>query len=242
MDVRSVPSTVITESTSVAEIAAAMPASVRVFQRHGIDFCCGGKKPLGLVCEEQGLSFSEVTNAIEQAAVVAIAEPQDWTRAPLHVLVDHIVSTYHDVLREELPRLETMAARVLRVHGPREPRVLGRIEAIVAELSSDLNEHMRKEELVLFPMIRAIEEKSATGGLRISAPIRVMEWEHDRAGELLAKLKSITSGFDAPRWACETVRALYRGLEELEGSMHMHVHLENNVLFSRAVRLEAEAA
>lgn len=231
----------ITESTSVAEIAASLPASVRVFQRHGVDFCCGGKKPLGVVCEEQGLSFAELAEAIERAAAIPALDPQDWTGAPLHLLIDHIVSTYHDVLREELPRLETLAARVLRVHGGREPGRLGRIEAIVAELSADLNEHMRKEELVLFRMIRAIEAKSVTGGRGISAPIRVMEWEHDRAGELLAELRSITGGFEAPRWACETLRALYHGLAELEASMHMHVHLENNVLFPRALQLASGA-
>ena len=233
----------ITETTSVAEVAAAMPASVRVFQRHGVDFCCGGKKPLGVVCEEQGLSFAELADAIERAAATHTHESRDWTGVPLHILIDHIVTTYHDVLREELPRLETLAARVLRVHGGREPRLLGRIEAIVAELSADLSEHMRKEELVLFRMIRAIEATAATtGGLAISTPIRVMEREHDRAGELLAELRAITGGYDAPRWACETLRALYHGLEALEESMQMHVHLENNVLFPRAVRLAAETA
>ena len=232
----------ITESTSVAEVAAALPASVRVFQRHGVDFCCGGKKPLGVVCEEQGLSFAELADAIERAAAAPAVAPQDWTRAPLHVLIDHIVTTYHDSLREDLPRLETLAARVLRVHGGREPRLLGRIEAIVAELSTDLNEHMRKEELVLFPMIRAVEAKSAATGPGIAAPIRVMEWEHDRAGELLAELGTITSGYDAPRWACETLRALFHGLEQLEAAMHVHVHLENNVLFPRALQLASEAA
>jgi regulator of cell morphogenesis and NO signaling len=230
----------ITERTTVAEIAAALPASVRVFQRYGVDFCCGGKKPLSVVCEEQGLLFDNVTSAIEQAAAGPPVEAREWTREPLHVLIDHIVSTYHDVLREELPRLETMAARVLRVHGGRDPRVLGRIEAIVAELSADLNEHMRKEELVLFRMIRAIEQKPGSAGIR--APLRVMEWEHDRAGELLAELRSLTGGFEAPRWACDTLRALYHGLQELDASMHVHVHLENNVLFPRALRLSDATA
>jgi regulator of cell morphogenesis and NO signaling len=230
----------ITESTSVAEIATALPASVRIFQRHGVDFCCGGKKPLGVVCEEQGLSFADLATAIEAAA----AEPaptQDWTSAPLHSLVDHIVATYHDALREELPRLETMASRVVRVHGGRDPQVLPRIEAIVRELSTDLNAHMRKEELVLFPTIREIEQGSAARRPTISAPIRVMEWEHDRAGELLTELRSLTEGFEAPGWACQTLRALYHGLAELEASMHVHVHLENNVLFPRALRLGADA-
>jgi regulator of cell morphogenesis and NO signaling len=231
----------ISENTSVAEIAAAVPASVRIFQRHGVDFCCGGKKPLGVVCEEQGLSFDELSRAIE-AADVEPGETRDWTNAPLHELIDHIVSSYHDDLREELPRLETMAARVLRVHGGREPRFLGCIDAIVAELSADLNEHMRKEELVLFPAICAIERGPTSAGKTIAAPIRVMEWEHDRAGELLAELRSVTGGFAAPEWACQTLRALYHGLQELEASMHVHVHLENNLLFPRALKLAAEAA
>ena len=233
---------IITESTPVAEIAAALPASVRVFQRLGVDFCCGGKRPLGVVCEEHGLLFADVASAIQEAAAVPAAEPQDWTCAPLHVLIDHIVATYHDALREELPRIETMASRVVRVHGGREPRVLGRIESIVGELSADLNEHMRKEELVLFPTIWAIERGAATGAIPLSMPIRVMEWEHDRAGELLAELRRITGGYVAPEWACQTLRALYHGLEELEASMHVHVHLENNVLFPRALRLVADAA
>ena len=232
----------ITENTSVAEIAAALPASVRIFQRHGVDFCCGGKKPLGLVCEEQGLSFADVASAIEAAAASPVAEEHDWARAPLHVLIDHIISTYHDALREELPRLETMASRVLSAHGGREPGIFGRIDAIVRELSADLNEHMNKEELVLFPAIWAMERGVTDGARPVSAPIRVMEREHDRAGELLADLRRITDGYVAPQWACQTLRALYHGLGELEASMHVHVHLENNVLFPRALQLVAAVA
>jgi regulator of cell morphogenesis and NO signaling len=232
----------ITESTSVAEIASTLPASVRIFQRYGVDFCCGGKKPLGIVCEEQGLSFADLSGAIEAAAASPVAEEHDWTRAPLHVLIDHIISTYHDALREELPRLETMASRVLSVHGGREPRVFGRIDAIVRELSADLNDHMRKEELILFPTIWAMEKGVTDGARSVSAPIHIMEREHDRAGELIAELRRITGGYAAPEWACQTLRALYHGLGELEASMHVHVHLENNVLFPRALQLAADAA
>lgn len=230
----------ITETTTVADIAAGIPSSVRVFQRHGVDFCCGGNKPLAAVCEEQGLSFAELTKAIEATASRTPAD-RDWTEAPLHELIDHIVSTYHDTLREELPRLESMAARVLRVHGSKAPRLLGRLDAIVGEFSADLNEHMQKEERILFRLIRAAEEGEATS-MPIGAPIRVMEHEHDRAGELLAELRTLTDDFAPPEWACATFRALYQGLEELEASMHVHVHLENNILFPRALRLAPSAA
>lgn len=229
----------ITERTTVAEIAAAIPASVRVFQRHGIDFCCGGKMPLVAACQQHGVAFSEIARAIEAAAAGPAPDERDWNRAPVPELIDHIVATYHDALREELPRLESMAAKVHRVHGPHAP-YLGRLDAIVTELSADLRAHMRKEELVLFPAIRAVDA-GREAGMPISAPISVMEHEHDQAGALLAELRAITEGYVAPEWACETFRALYHGLAELESSMYVHVHLENNVLFPRALATNATA-
>ena len=226
----------ITESTLIADIATDVPSSVRVFQRHGVDFCCGGKKPLAVACDELGLSFADLTREIETAAAGPAATVRDWNTAPLHDLIEHIVATYHEPLREEMPRLEAMAVRVARVHGQKAPRLLDRIEHIVGELSADLTEHMRKEELVLFPAIRDIE-KGASSRVPLDAPIRVMEWEHDRAGELLAELRSLTDGYVPPEWACATARALYQGLAELEASMHVHVHLENNILFPRTLAL-----
>lgn len=222
----------ITENTTIAEIATALPSSVRVFQRHGVDFCCGGKKAIGIVCEEHGLSFEELTGAIVASAADLQPARRDWTREPLSQLIDHIVGAFHDPLREELPRLETMAARVAQVHGA-HASYLARIDAIVGELSADLVAHMQKEERVLFPAIRAIEQGQP---VRIGAPINVMEQEHDHAGELLGELRRITEGYEAPEWACQTFRALYHGLAELEASMHVHVHLENNVLFPRALQ------
>jgi regulator of cell morphogenesis and NO signaling len=230
----------ITETTTVAEIAAAVPSSVRLFQRHGVDFCCGGNRAIGSVCEEHGLSFVEVAAAIE-ASAAATAPDRDWTGEPLHALIEHIVTTYHDRLREELPRLEHMAVKVSDVHGAKAPR-LRQVQDVIGELSADLHDHMRKEERVLFPAICAIDSGTAQGSTWISAPIGVMEQEHDRAGELLAELRRLTEGYVAPEWGCQTLRALYHGLEELEASMHVHVHLENNVLFPRALKLAESAA
>jgi regulator of cell morphogenesis and NO signaling len=129
-----------------------------------------------------------------------------------------------------------MASKVARVHGAKAP-FLGRVDDVVGELSADLSEHMRKEEVVLFPTIRAIERGQHLAGDWVAAPISVMRHEHDRAGELLAELNRLTGGYVAPEWACATFQALYRGLQELEEAMHVHVHLENNVLFPRAVKL-----
>lgn len=227
----------ITEHTFVGDIAAAIPTSVRVFQERGVDFCCGGKKPIGIVCEEQGLSFPDMVAEIEASAAVPAPGQRDWTHEPLHALVDHIIRTYHDPLRRELPRLQAIASKVLEVHGTKLLN-LGRIEEIVGDLSAEMISHMDTEELALFPAICALEEgRSPT--LAMGTPIDAMEREHDRTGRLIAEVRDLTDSYVVPEWSCSTLRALYRELEEIETSMHEHVHLENNVLFPRALRLEA---
>ena len=231
---------VITEHTTVGEIAAAIPSSVRVFQNHNIDFCCGGRTSLAVACRERGVSFAEVALAVEEAATPAGRDDRDWSREPLRVLIDHIVDTYHRPLRDELPRLEAMAAKVAGVHGAKAPH-LSRVKALVSELSDDLTLHMQKEERMLFPAIRAIEDDRQLI-MPITAPIDVMEKEHDRAGELLSELRATTCGYLAPPWACATFRALYQALAELESEMQVHVHLENNLLFPRALQLGRSGA
>lgn len=231
----------ITETTTIADIASALPTSVRVFQRHGIDFCCGGKKPIGAVCREHGLSFADIASAIEALRDTIDSDTRDWSHEPLGSLVAHIVTAYHNPLREELPRLVTMAAKVARVHGGKAGH-LARLEAIVTELSTELLTHMRKEEMVLFPAIDKLARGAAGGLLPIAAPIAVMEHEHDHAGSLLQELRVITEGYEVPDWGCATLRALYQGLADLEAAMHVHVHLENNVLFPRALVMLRERA
>lgn len=225
----------ITENTTVADIAAAVPSSVRVFQRYGIDFCCGGKTPLAVACQERGLPLADLVSAIDVSSVEQ-SDDTDWNTERLHLLIDHIIGTYHVPLHDELPRLEAMAAKVARVHGHRASHLAG-LEATLLKLSNELVVHMRKEEHILFPAIRNMEEGRANPGIRIDAPIAVMEHEHDHAGALLAKLRTMTDGYVAPEWACATLRALYHGLSELEAEMHAHVHLENNILFPRALAL-----
>ena len=228
----------ITEATTVAEIAASVPSSIRVFQSRDIDFCCGGKRPLAEACAEKGLPFTEVVDEIASSAVVHRDITTGWLEAPLDALTDHIVRTYHDALRAELPRLNTMAAKVAKVHGDKEAR-LDRVAATLAALSDELQTHMRKEELMLFPIIDALE-KGGSASMGIASPIAVMEDEHDHAGVLLAELRALTDEYRPPQWGCATMRALYAGLAELEQAMHVHVHLENNILFSRALRLLQE--
>ncbi len=227
----------ITESTTIADVATAQPSSVRVFQQYGIDFCCGGKRPISVVCEEQGLSLAAITAEIDRAPAEPSAEERDWSRLPLREIIDHIISTCHTELRADLPRLETMATRVASVHGRQGPRMLGRLETTLAELAGELNEHMTKEEAVLFPAIRALDQGTWPVPASISKTVQVAEREHDRAGVLFAELRTITQGYTIPEWGCETVRGLYFGLAAMEAATHLHVHLENNVLFLRALDL-----
>jgi regulator of cell morphogenesis and NO signaling len=223
----------ISQETTVAEVASAIPASVPVLQRFGIDFCCGGKRPMSDACREQGLSFTDVAAAIE-AATRTPAEERDWRQEPLHALTAHIVTTYHDRLREDLPRLETLAAKAAHAHAARSS-AFALIRDVISELATGLLDHMRKEELILFPTIEAIEQGDQSRSAWLAQPIAVMEQEHDHAGALLTELRTVTNHYTVPEWGCATVRALYHGLDELESSMHMHVHLENNILFPRAM-------
>jgi regulator of cell morphogenesis and NO signaling len=226
----------ITENSLIADIATGIPSSVRVFQRHGVDFCCGGKRPLKTACDELGLSFARVARDIEASSHHRDSARKDWSAASLQELMHHIVASYHAALREELPRLVTLVEKVARAHGANMPGVLDQIERSVRALSTELFAHMQTEEQVVFPAITAL----VCGGSRDAALLHViaaMESEHEGAGALLADLRTATGGFAPPEWGCATTVALYKGLAELEAEMHLHVHLENNVLFPRALAL-----
>ncbi len=229
---------VITEQTPVADIAAALPSSVRVFEEKGVDFCCGGKKPIGVVCAEHGLSFDELAAAIDQSARTTPSDQRDWTGAPLHELIDHVIRTYHDPLRAGLPRLQAIAGKVAQVHGSRDGH-LARVEEIVDELHDDLLAHIDKEEMVAFPAVRALEHGDRDAAADVALFVEALEQEHDGAGELLAELRRLTGGYAQPEWSCNTFSTLYRELQDLETSLHVHVHLENNILFPRALRQAA---
>jgi regulator of cell morphogenesis and NO signaling len=218
----------LTIETPVGEIASNFPLSTRVFARHNIDFCCGGGAPLQKACEKRGLNANDILDEINKE-LVEINTSTNWNEAPLTDLIEHIVSTYHTALKEELPRLEAMAIRVNHVHGDKDPARLQAIETIFIALKTELLEHMMKEEQILFPMI-------ANGqGAMASGPVSVMEHEHDSAGDALRKLRELTNDFTPPEIACNTWRALWHGLAALEQDTHQHIHLENNILFPRAL-------
>jgi regulator of cell morphogenesis and NO signaling len=229
----------LTPESTVAEIAAAAPATIPVFQQHHIDFCCGGKVALAKACRARSLNVDVVLAELRDALAPAAAEP-NWNTATLTELIRHIQHRYHEPLRRELPRLGDLMQKVVSRHGDHLPEILHPLQRTFERLKVELLGHMAKEDEVLFPGIVALERGAPpvpNVSQWIASPIAMMEAEHDEAGAALSFIRKSTNGFAPPDWACPTFRGLYYGLAQLETDMHVHVHLENNVLFPRAAEL-----
>lgn len=233
----------ITENTKVGELASSVPASVRVFQQYGIDFCCGGGKTLAEACGEKGIPVEGVLAGVETAQRDPDASVEkDWNSATLAQLIDHILEKHHAFLKAEFPRLGVLLAKVIEAHGANHPESLRPLGRLYAGLRQELEQHMGKEENILFPLIQQLEQAHANGGQRIPAmpvdgPINVMEMEHESAGEALRQMRQVTSDYQVPADGCSTYRALLDGLRDMEADLHEHIHLENNILFPRALEL-----
>jgi regulator of cell morphogenesis and NO signaling len=228
-------------STPIGEIVARFPGTGRVLDRAGIDLCCG-EQSLADACQVLGLPAGLLLAELEEELAGAADEPDaDLAAAPLPALCRYIVERFHVPLGEELPRLGRMAERVLEVHGRAYPGVVPELARLFRCLRPALEEHMAKEASVLFPAIEALEGEAPAGpSPGVAALVRTLEAEHDEAGEALGRMRTLTGGFAPPPGACNTFRALYDGLARLESEMHLHVHLENSILFRRAVARERE--
>jgi regulator of cell morphogenesis and NO signaling len=214
-------------STTLAELAVTHPAAARVFRRHRLDFCCGGRRPLEDVCRERQLDPDAILASIA-AEDPLMPEPERWDEAPLPALIAHIVGVYHARLREQLPQLVAMARRVEVRHGDKGSCPRG-LAAHLETMQEAVLDHLRKEEEILFPLI-------ASGlGARAGGPVHVMEVEHEHHGENLQVVRRLTDDLIPPPEACTTWRALYLGLQQLEQELMEHIHLENNILFRRAL-------
>lgn len=213
---------------TVGQLASEQPHAIPVLQRHRLDFCCGGSVPLAQACADRGIDVDELLAEIEAARSTG-PDRTDWTRQPLERLVEHVVARYHRPLDQELPRLGELARKVARVHGATDRR-LPEVRDVLTRLADELFDHMGKEEAILFPWIAGGRGASA------AAPIRVMTAQHDEHAELLRSLRALTDGYEPPAAACASWRALLHGLAALERDLHEHIHLENNLMFPRALR------
>ena len=239
----------INTTQTVREIAVELPGATRIFEKLGIDYCCGGSKPLSEACLAAEVSPETVVALLEDAgkgAPDSIA-PQDWSTAPLADLAAYIVTTHHSFTREELTRLSALLAKVCSVHGGNHPE-LRRIHTIFHELKEELTGHLFKEEQILFPYIENLEAAVGRGESvptpffgTVRKPVRMMMQEHDDAGQALRGLREASSNYQVPADGCISYRTLYQALEDFEKDLHQHIHLENNILFPRAAELEAGA-
>ena len=232
---------------TVREIALEQPHSIRVFEHFGIDYCCGGRKPLAEACIAGNLSVDEVLVALDSAADTAAPSPIHWSHVSLRHLIDHIVETHHAYVKRELPRLAVLAQKVVNRHGDTQAH-LPAIQQAVAQLDDELTHHLAKEENILFPYIAALEGALESGNAQpdacfgtIANPIAMMTNEHDAAGTLLSDIRSLSNQFTPPIGACPTYHAFYDGLKEFEQDLHQHIHLENNILFPRTINMELAA-
>jgi regulator of cell morphogenesis and NO signaling len=234
--------TITTEKKTVRELALEMPAATRIFERLHIDYCCGGNRTLDEACRASGVPLESVLSALESPEAAPAAK--DWAVAPLAELASFIQSTHHAYTRDAIARIPLLLDKVATKHGPNHPEVL-RIRDSFAALAQELATHMMKEEMVLFPYIARMEEAVLAGEPvlpppfgTVANPVRMMMNEHDGAGELLREIRTASNDFAAPADACMTFQTVYRALEEFEADLHQHIHLENNILFPRAIALE----
>ncbi len=227
----------------VGELVVEQPGRSRIFERFSIDYCCGGKKTLADACKATGASPDAVIDALTHPESNNPSTSEaDWSNARMGELIDHILTKHHAYLRTELPRLSEMGEKVARVHGHRFDW-LSECHRVFEGLRAELEQHMMKEEQVLFPMIREMEASGARASSHcgnLQNPISVMEHEHDNAGQALARLRELTGAFVPPDDACNTFRAWLHGLAELEADLHEHIHEENNILFPSAQKLESQ--
>jgi regulator of cell morphogenesis and NO signaling len=236
----------LTQERSIGEIAAEMPGSVRVFEKYNIDYCCGGKVSLAEACARRGLAPEQLIEELGSAVVPGGTESAVWQSASLDTLIDHILTRHHGYLKTELPRLSRMMRKVMDAHGANHGDSLVPLGATFEALKQELESHLMKEEMVLFPIIRKLEGAGQSGAApalshcgSIGNPIRVMEHEHESAGRALEQMRALTCDYSVPADACNTYRGLFYGLQQLETDLHQHIHLENNILFPRAATLEA---
>lgn len=240
--------TKISSLSKVADIVTKHPETRVVFEKMSIDYCCGGEKSLIEACQKAEVPLPEIVEklqkTIEESRSIA-NQTKDWTKVSISELAEHIVNRHHAYLREQFPRLKNLADKVCHAHKKNHGPILSDLNKIFENLRTDIEMHLLKEEQILFPMIKEIEAFAAGKGPKptvhcgtVENPIRQMKLEHDAAGNLLAQMRNITQNYELPDDACESFKALYEGLQELEEDLHEHIHLENNILFPKSIKLE----
>lgn len=236
-----------TENISVGSIVASNFRAANVFRKFGIDFCCGGKKSIAEVCQEKAISEQELLEELALAKASNTSAPINSHKWSPDFLCNYIKNEHHLFVLENIPFLLEISAKVARRHGEGNPNLIA-IAELFQEIANELTVHMKKEEEVLFPYIAALYQSKITGQTHpknacftsVQSPIQIMESEHENAGELMQKIKILTNDYTPPADGCTSYKILFSKLQEFEENLHIHVHLENNILFPKAIALEKE--
>lgn len=233
----------INQDLTIGEIVAQDYRTASVFQSHGIDFCCKGGRTVNEVCDNKNLETAALVQEL-QDATTSKDPAADYRTWPLDLLADYIEKRHHRYIAQKSPELMQYLNKLCKVHGERHPELFD-IRDEFASMASELASHMQKEELVLFPFVRklATEQQPAPPPFgTVQNPIRMMMHEHSVEGDRLARITELTSGYTAPADGCTTYRVAFAMLREFEEDLHHHIHLENNIMFPRAIQLEQERA
>ncbi len=229
---------------TLAEIVTDNIRSAVVFEEFGLDFCCNGNRSLKSACEDKNVDVQKIVNELSNLSVNenGTQNVNDWQ---LDFLVDYIVNNHHQYVRRMIPVISLHTDKVASVHGNNHSETL-QIADLFLAVREELEGHMMKEERILFPQIKQMVLTQKENGQffpppfgTIQNPIRMMELEHTSAGDALSKIKELSSGYTPPEDACNTFKALYSELKEFEEDLHKHIHLENNILFPKAIELES---
>ena len=234
------------EGETIGELVAKDYRKAEIFKKYGLDFCCGGKKSVARACQEQGISPVQVEQELNALTETPVARAQNFAAWDLSFLADYIENTHHTYVREALPALTEYTTKIARVHGEKHPELI-EIARHFAAIAGELNAHMPKEERILFPYIRRINEANkasltvVTPGFgSIQNPINMMEMEHEAAGNSLEAIRELSDNYTVPADGCTTYRLAFAKLQEFESDLFQHIHLENNILFPKAIALEQQ--
>ena len=231
---------------TLGQIVATDLRKAQIFKKYGLDFCCGGKKTVKQACAEKGLDVTKIEHELQQADKIPLSRPLPYGDWSLDFLSDYIVNTHHSYVKKNLPDIKAFAEKVMKVHGAQHPELV-RINQLVQEIYAELVAHMAKEEKVLFPYIKElVAANKNTTPLHaphfgsVQTPINMMEMEHELVGKNLEEIRILSSNYLLPQDACASYSLLYRLLDEFEEDLHLHIHLENNILFPKALQTEKE--
>lgn len=232
---------------TLGEIATKDLRKAQIFKKYGLDFCCGGKKTIKEACEEKGLDVTKVEQELQQTDKLSNpSKPLPYNDWELDFLSDYIVNTHHSYVKKNLPDIRAYANKVKQVHGSHHPELI-KTQQLVESIADELTSHMIKEESILFPYIKELVKAKSTGGAAkasqfssIKQPISIMEHDHDLVGRLAEELRKTTFNYEIPSDACASYSLLYKMLDEFEDDLHTHIHLENNILFPKAIGLESK--